>query len=97
LPYLPDVPVHRLYRRLWMVGAAITVSFTPPTSSRAPAENADVSTPDELLARAVAHRDPHALKFTDACVREYGLNPDRVYLRAAEHVIGQLPAWRPVS
>jgi hypothetical protein len=94
LPYLPNVPVQRLYRQLWLVGATIIVSFTPSTGSQARPESDDVLAPEELVARAVAHRDPHALKFTDACVREHGLSSDPVYLRAASQVIGQLPAWR---
>jgi hypothetical protein len=49
--------------------------------------------PAELVIRAVEHRETHALKFTEACVREHTLNPDPVYLQAAQQVLGQLPRW----
>jgi hypothetical protein len=93
LPYLPTVTVEQLYGQLWKVGAAITVAFTPA----GPGENAntesDPGSPDELLARAVAHQDPHSLKVSEACVREYAVNPDPIYLLAANHVLNQLPPW----
>lgn len=50
-------------------------------------------TPDEIVGRAVEHRDTHALKFAEACTREHALRPDPVYLLAAQHVIEKLPAW----
>ena len=46
-----------------------------------------------LLAMAVAHQDPHALKFSETCAREHALNPDPVYLLAARHILSQLKAW----
>jgi hypothetical protein len=93
LPFLPAVSLNDLYTHLWQVGAAITVSFTPPGGARAPDRDSDPPNPDELRARAVAHQDPHALKFSEACVREHALNPDPVYLLAARHVLGQLKPW----
>jgi hypothetical protein len=38
---------------------------------------------DELAAAAAATLDAHAIKFTEACLREYALNPSPVYLVAA--------------
>jgi hypothetical protein len=93
LPYLPDVSVEQLYGQLWKVGAAITVSFTPAGNGQPVKVERDPGSPDELLARAVAHQDPHVLKFSEACAREYALNPDPLYLLAARHVIDQLQAW----
>jgi hypothetical protein len=93
LPYLPDVSVHQLYGQLWKVGAAITVSFTPAGHCQPVTVESDPGSSDELLARAVAHQDPHALKVSEACVREHALNPDPIYLLGARHVLDQLQAW----
>jgi hypothetical protein len=93
LPYLPAVSINDLYARLWHIGAAITVSFTPSGLSAAAQAGTESGSPDDLLASAVAHQDPHALKFSEACAQEYALNPDPVYLLAARHVLGQLKAW----
>jgi hypothetical protein len=37
----------------------------------------------EIIEHSVATDDPHAIKFTEACIREYRLNPRPVYLAAA--------------
>jgi hypothetical protein len=93
LAYLPAVSINDLYAQLWQVSAGITVSFTPPGGTRAPDRHSEPVNTDALLARAVAHQDPHALKFSEACVQEHALNPDPVYLVAAQHVLGQLQPW----
>ena len=38
----------------------------------------------ELTDRAVAAGGAHSIKFTEACLREYSLNPNPVYLLAAQ-------------
>ena len=45
---------------------------------------------DELADRAIATGDEHAIKFTDACFREYALNPKPVYVRAAMDGVARL-------
>jgi hypothetical protein len=95
LPHLPDASAERLYAHLWQVGAAIVVGFTPAASPERPAPIVDrvPLRPDELVARAIKHRDPHVVKFTEACAREHALVPDAVYLHAAEHVLAHTPPW----
>ena len=46
--------------------------FPPPTGDR-----------DDLIDRAIAVGGPHTIKFTEACLREYGHNPKPVYLAVA--------------
>ena len=46
---------------------------------------------DELIDRALANADEHAIKFTEACIHEHALNPKPVYLAAAAHAIETLP------
>jgi len=45
---------------------------------------------DALIERAVATGDEHAFKFTDACLGEWRLRRNPVYLAAAEDVLGRL-------
>jgi hypothetical protein len=40
--------------------------------------------PSLIVERSIATDDPHAFKFVEASVREYRLNPQPVYLAAAE-------------
>jgi hypothetical protein len=91
-PYLPDTTSKQVAAQLWQVGAAITIAFTPRMEKRSPVECEPVS-PDELLARAAEHGDPHVIKFSDACVREHALRPDPAYIAAADHVAHQVSAW----
>jgi hypothetical protein len=41
---------------------------------------------EDLIDRAVAAGGAHSIKFTEACLREYALNPNPVYLVAARDV-----------
>lgn len=94
LPYLPAPAVASAYAQLWHVGAAIVAGFAPPGGPVTPVEaGAPAPAPAEILARAAAHRDTHAVKFAEACVREHAIRPDPVYLLAAEHVRATLPPW----
>ncbi len=43
---------------------------------------------DDLVDRALATGDEHAIKFTEACLREYALNPKPLYLRQAPPLPG---------
>jgi hypothetical protein len=95
LAYMPDITAEDVYGLLWKVGAAVTVTFTPQKT--AGLIDLDAPSSRELVARAVEHRDPHALKFTDACVGEYALNPDPRYLHAADHVLRNVPGWSPTA
>lgn len=97
LPYLPGVSVRAVYTQLWHVGAAIACGFLDPTGTieASPPEDQPPALPTlaELAARAAEHGDPHAVKFTEACLRENTLRPDPVYVRATHHVLGHTPAW----
>jgi hypothetical protein len=94
LPYLPTVPTEQIYAQLWHIDAAITSGFVPrPTGANGPSTNAPAPTAGELIALAAEHKDPHVVKFTEACLREDGLRPDPVYRLAAQHVIDRTPPW----
>lgn len=44
----------------------------------------------ELAARAVENGDEHAIKFTEVLLAEHDVNPDPVYLAAAQDAVGRL-------
>lgn len=96
IPYLTDVSRETLYAGLWRTSAAIVCGFLPPTADHGTIldpRGGDVPSPGEVIARAVEHRDPHAIKFAEACIREHTRRPDPVYLYAARHVIDGMPRW----
>jgi len=76
-------------RYAWQTGAALYSVYgaRKPDFGRVAAPD---ETPYRLIAMAVETADDHAIKFTEACLREYALNPNPVYLAAARHAIGVL-------
>ncbi len=89
LPYLPDNVGRAALRRLWQADAALyaALAVAPPLDDNMLAPDVDTRT---LIDRAVATADEHAIKFTEALLRENALKPSPVYLAAAEHAIGVL-------
>ena len=82
-PYLaePDARLAALYA--WQACASIYswYSVVPPmdtTGLEAPSVDRE-----DLIDRAVAAGGAHSIKFTEACLREYAINPNPVYLVAA--------------
>jgi Questin oxidase-like len=82
-PYLTDTDARLAARYAWQACAGIYAwySTTPPPSASdfmPPPEDTDA-----LIDRAMAAGGAHTIKFTEACLREYALNPKPVYLAAA--------------
>lgn len=82
-PYLDEHDSRAAARYAWQACAAVyswyaTVPAQDNSGRGAPAEDRD-----ELIDRAVAAGGAHSIKFTEACLREYALNPNPVYLVAA--------------
>ena len=65
---------------------------TPPARDEWPRQEESV-----IIERASATDDPHALKFAEACLREYHLHPHPVYLAAAEDWASRLHRARDWS
>jgi hypothetical protein len=82
-PYLTDGDARVAAQYAWQACAGIYAwySTTPPPSTSSfvpPTED-----PEALIDRAVAAGGAHTIKFTEACLREYALNPQPAYLVAA--------------
>ena len=82
-PYLEEDDARQAARYAWQVCAAVYAWY-----STVPAQDSAGVVPltedrDELIDRAVAAGGAHSIKFTEACLREYDLNPNPVYLVAA--------------
>ncbi len=65
------------YAALGRPPATPTLPDTPPTAA-------------ELVDRAVANGDEHAIKFTEACLREHAILPRPVFLEAARDATARL-------
>ncbi len=90
LPYLDAATARQALRFGWQAGCGLYAAFGSRTelSSR---DDWPQETPETLVDMAVAHGDEHVIKFTEACVREYDLNPMPAYLAAARRTCELLP------
>lgn len=84
LPYVKPEETQSLLRYGWQASAAMYAAFATTAKTAAPVKPQQQSKED-LIDRAVAANDEHAIKFTEACLREYAINPKPVYLSAARH------------
>jgi hypothetical protein len=82
LPHLPAGLHKTALAYVWQNVAAVAAVY----ADEKPSESEDWHTHEEsvIIERSIEPDDPHALKFTEACIREYRLNPRAVYLAAAE-------------
>ncbi|MCI0606932.1 hypothetical protein L0156_28440 [bacterium] len=88
LPYVSEQgrPDFLLYA--WQFAAGLYSISSPKTSSQRM-----LSEPlkkEELIARAVDVNEEHAIKFTEACLREFALQPKVVYLQAAQDAVSRI-------
>ena len=82
-PYLEPADTRLAARYAWQTCAAVYAWYsTVPPQDTAGFEEPGVDR-DELIDRAVAAGGAHSIKFTEACLREFALNPNPVYLVAA--------------
>jgi Questin oxidase-like len=83
VPYLTEADARLAARYAWQACAGIFAwySTTPPPSRSEFTRPTEA--PATLIDRAVAAGGAHTIKFTEACLREYALNPQPVYLLAA--------------
>ena len=82
-PYLDESDARIAARYAWQACAAIYSWFStvPPQDTSELTDQAGDR--EEMIDRAVAAGGAHSIKFTEACLREYDLNPKPVYLMAA--------------
>ena len=87
-PYLSPATTRRALRYGWQAAAAL-YSISGDGAANPPPEAREIKR-DDLIDRAVYARDEHAIKFTEACLREYQLNPKQTYLQAAWDAVHRL-------
>jgi len=81
LPHMPVALHKRAFAYCWQSIAAWVAAYGSD-SPGAPDDSAPRSE-SEIIGRALGTRDHHAIKLAEACLREYRLNPQPVFLRAA--------------
>jgi hypothetical protein len=82
LPLLPPEAARPTYDALWRLNAALYTVYTGALTPQPPPSGAPPA-PEDLADRAVASRDEHAIKLTEACLRIHAEAPDPMLLHAA--------------
>ena len=81
LPYVSAKTTRKLLTYGWQTAAglySVSVNGRPNNIS-----DMQEIKKEDLVERAVATNDEHVIKLTEACLREYALNPKQIYLQAA--------------
>ena len=91
-PYVSAEAAAAALRYAWQAAAAIYSAFAsaPPPATVEP-QRIDW---DDVIDQAVATGDEHAIKFAEACLREYRLNPRPAYIAAAKDAAERLRGRR---
>jgi hypothetical protein len=89
MPYLKPEATKSILRYGWQASAAFYATFGRTAPAAGPFEQ-NKQNRDDLIDRAIATVDEHAIKFTEACLREYALNANPLYLLAARHATDNL-------
>jgi len=87
-PHIKPETVRAALPYAWQAAAAIYSVYARPNEQTHEPEAKLGRT--ELIARALDNSDEHAIKFTEVMLAEHELNPDPVYLAAAEDAIQRL-------
>jgi len=86
VPYLDAATARGALRYAWQAGAALYATFgtAPP---RAEDPEPPRATQGELVERAIANGDEHAIKLAEACLAEHARRPAPAYLAAADRAL----------
>jgi hypothetical protein len=90
-PHLSDATRDAAMRYAWQACASIysTYANVEPALALPPTAALDFDEAD-LIDRAVAVGDEHAIKFTEACLREYRVTGDAAFIAAAQDIVVRL-------
>lgn len=90
-PHLTDATREAAMRYAWQACASIYAAFGEVDADRLPALDDEIAyDPGDLIEQAVAARDEHAIKFTEACLREHRITGDPAFIVAARDVVVRL-------
>ena len=89
LPYLTAETAQAALAYAWQAAAGLYATFAT-SPAIAPLDVDTNAAAGTLVERAIACGDEHAIKFTAACLGEHALDPQPVFLAAAEQGIGLL-------
>jgi hypothetical protein len=91
-PHLSSATTREAMRYAWQACAAIYSAYGRADGATPAIVEPEDFDSEHLIDRAVASRDEHAIKFTEACLREYRISGDAAFIAAAEDAVVRLRA-----
>jgi len=92
-PYFAEEDARGALRYAWQACAAVYAAYARMPAAPLPGDIAPATFDRaDLVEQAVAARDEHAIKFTEACLREYAESADAAFIEAARDVVRRLRA-----
>jgi len=88
-PHLSAETRRDAMRYAWQACASIYAAYGSEPAPVVHVNDAAVDA-DDLVEQAVAARDEHAIKFTEACLKEHRLTGDAAFLAAAQDAVARL-------
>jgi Questin oxidase-like len=92
LPYLAEADARLAARYAWQACAALYAWYATASGPSFTTLEQITESHDALIDRAIAAGGAHSIKFTEACLREYAIDPKAVYLVAARDVAERVGA-----
>ena len=88
-PYLSPPTQRSVMRYAWQACASIYAAYASGAAGQPP-DGVEPPDRDDLIEQAVAAQDEHAIKFTEACLREHRITGDVAFLAAAQDAVQRL-------
>jgi len=90
-PHLSDGTRRAAMRYAWQACAALYATYGRMDPAATPMTDEPIAfDAEDLIDRAVAARDEHAIKFTEACLREHQRSRDPAFIAAAKDAVTRL-------
>jgi hypothetical protein len=89
-PYVAAADAQLAARYAWQACAGIYAWYSTKPPPAPSGFTLPTESPETLIDRAVVAAGAHTIKVTEACLREYALNPRPVYLVAARDAAERL-------
>jgi hypothetical protein len=87
-PHLSEPVRREAMRYAWQACASVYAAYGRAAPGSIPSATEPVEfDAEDLIDQAVAARDEHAIKFTEACLREYRITPDAAFIAAARDAV----------
>ncbi|HEV2098752.1 MAG TPA: hypothetical protein VGR45_07465, partial [Stellaceae bacterium] len=86
-PHVGEASMRSALRYAWQTGCGLYACYGSSAAIGGEIEAVDENAED-LIERAIENGDEHVIKFTEACLSRYALDPSPAYFAAAKHAGG---------